>query len=379
MAGAPYFEEVTVMGSETSRSWFCVFNNPADHDYPGTPQEVCERLRDEWIKDSETRSGAWVYCISADGLHHVHMVLEDTKSMRFSAIKSSYCKGMHFEPTKGTKRQVEDYIEKRGAFEEKGEQIICKVVHGEIKGKQGRRSDISRFYDLIQDGVSLSQILDDNPAAWRYKAILKDMYFTKKDKETPAVRDVRVYWHTGETGTGKSYSRIRLMEERGEDDVYFLTTFGSGAFDNYAGQSVLWIEDYRGEFPFQMFLRLLDVYKCEVPARYNNVKALWTEVHITSVLTPTQCYYDSCRGNDTIKQLLRRITSMIYHFVAYDCFYTMEFSPYTTWQAMFSASQKYLKSSPLYGSELLFDFNENSGDFFDEDTGKSTFESLVSE
>lgn len=344
------------MGSETSRSWFCVFNNPADHGYSGEPEEVCSRLRDEWIKDSKTRSGAWLYCISAEGLHHIHMVLEDEKPMKFGAVKKSYCQGMHFEPTKGNKKQVEDYIEKRGSFEEKGEQIICKVVHGEIKGKQGRRSDLVSLYKQIQEGFTLNDILDENPSAWRYKAMLKDMYFRKRDKETPAVRDVRVYWHTGDTGTGKSYSRIQLMEERGEDDIFFLTTFGTGAFDNYSGQSVLWIEDYRGEFPFQMLLRLLDKYKCEVPARYANVKALWTEVHITSVLTPTQCYESFCSGNDTIKQLLRRITFVIYHFADSTGYYSMQFSPFTTWNAMFNASKKYL--SGLSESYYLGDLAE---------------------
>ena len=61
----------------TVRSWFCVFNNPDKHGYEGTPQEVCEKLMGEWVGDSGTRSGAWAYCISAEGLHHLHMVLED--------------------------------------------------------------------------------------------------------------------------------------------------------------------------------------------------------------------------------------------------------------------------------------------------------------
>jgi DNA mismatch repair protein MutL len=28
-----------------SRSWFCVLNNPRDHGYTGSPQEICEKLR----------------------------------------------------------------------------------------------------------------------------------------------------------------------------------------------------------------------------------------------------------------------------------------------------------------------------------------------
>lgn len=331
------------MANETSKSWFCVFNNPAEHGYEGEPQEVCNRLRDEWCSGSETRSGAWVYCVSAAGLHHIHMVLEDTVTMRFSAIKASYAKGMHFEPTKGNKKQVEDYINKKGAFEEKGEEIICSVVHGEIRGRQGKRNDLTKIYELISEGLTISEILDIDASFFRYRNLIKEMYFTQVDKNTPIVRPVNVYWHTGETGSGKSFSRVQLAQEIGEDNIYFLTTFGSGAFDNYCGQKVLWIEDYRGEFPFSMFLRLLDVYKCEVPARYANVKALWSEVHITSVLTPMQAYPDKVNSSDSIKQLLRRITSVIYHYKSDMGYYSMEYSPYETYNNMWQAANKQMQ------------------------------------
>jgi hypothetical protein len=331
------------MANDVSKSWFCVFNNPAEHGYEGEPEEVCNRLRDEWCSGSETRSGAWVYCVSAAGLHHIHMVLEDTVTMRFSAIKASYAKGMHFEPTKGNKKQVEDYINKKGAFEEKGEEIICSVVHGEIKGRQGKRNDLTKIYELISEGLTISEILEIDASFFRYRNLIKEMYFLQVDKNTPIVRPVNVYWHTGETGSGKSFSRVQLAQEIGEDNIYFLTTFGSGAFDNYCGQKVLWIEDYRGEFPFSMFLRLLDVYKCEVPARYSNVKALWSEVHITSVLTPMQAYPDKVNSTDSIKQLLRRITSVIYHYKSDMGYYSMEYSPYETYNNMWQAANKQMQ------------------------------------
>ena len=43
----------------TSRSWFAVFNNPQDHGYDGKPIEVLERLKNEWIENNPTRTGAW--------------------------------------------------------------------------------------------------------------------------------------------------------------------------------------------------------------------------------------------------------------------------------------------------------------------------------
>lgn len=92
------------MKDAVTKSWFAVLNNPAEHGYAGTPEEVCSRLRDEWLIGGTERTGAWAFCVSADGLPHVHMVLEDVKAMRFSAVKMSYAAGAHFEVTKGTKK-----------------------------------------------------------------------------------------------------------------------------------------------------------------------------------------------------------------------------------------------------------------------------------
>lgn len=307
------------MNNSVSTSWFAVFNNPSEHGYEGTPEEVCNRLRDEWVGDSSTRSGAWAYCISEAGLHHIHMVLEDLKPMRFSSVKKDYCAGMHFEATKGTKRQAEAYINKEGKFAEKGETVEFLCTHGEIKGKQGRRSDLVDYYERLEAGETVRDILRDTPKAYCHLNVLKNMYYDIRSEKTPIVRDMRVFWHIGSSGSGKSYDRVKLAAEIGEDNIYYLTAFNTGSFDRYNGEPVLWIEDFRGEFKLQELLRMLDKYKAEIPSRYCNVKALWNEVHITSVLTPRECYNKSTLDDfDRIEQLLRRITSICYHFKTRD-------------------------------------------------------------
>ncbi|MDD6278553.1 MAG: hypothetical protein PUA81_02010 [Oscillospiraceae bacterium] len=328
------------MNDSVSQSWFAVFNNPAEHGYDGEPEEICEKLRDEWINESDTRSGAWAYCVSADGLHHVHMVLCDEKKMRFSAVKKEYCIGMHFEATKGTKKQADDYINKRGAFAEKGEKILYILYHGEIKGRQGHRSDLEEYYSRLKSGETPAEIMHSTPKAYVHKSLLKTMYFDLLSENTPIVRDVKVYWHIGSTGSGKSYERITLAKEIGENNIYYLSSFNSGAFDDYMGEKVLWIDDLRSEFKLQELLRYLDVYKCSIPCRYTNGKALWNEVHITTPLTPQALFYDPYRNqSDSIDQLIRRITSIVYHFSITDSFGNTEyhklyFSPYESLNKM---------------------------------------------
>ena len=61
--------------------------------------------------------------------------------MRFSAVKKAYStKAVHFEPTKGNKKQVMAYIRKEPPFDEKGEQVICFTSFGNIEGNKDRKS-----------------------------------------------------------------------------------------------------------------------------------------------------------------------------------------------------------------------------------------------
>jgi hypothetical protein len=204
--------------NSVSKSWFCVFNNPEEHGFEGTPEEIVKKIMDTWIEDNPQRTCAVSYCISADGLKHLHGVFEDTIAMRFTLIKKVFPK-MHIEPTKGNKEQSEDYINKRPPFDEKGEKIIYLGRHGEIKGRQGQRNDLEIIEELINQGKSPNEIMDLSLSYRRHDKIIREAYYRKRYKETPLIRDMTVYWHVGESGSGKSYTEIRLAEMHGEDSI----------------------------------------------------------------------------------------------------------------------------------------------------------------
>lgn len=302
-----------------TRSWFCVFNNPEEHGYSGEPKEILERLRDEWCGTgklkSSTRSCAFTYCVSAEGLHHVHMVLEDTKIMRFSRIKSSYAIGTHFEVTKGNKKQAEDYINKVGKFEEKDEKIIEKLVEGEIKGRQGHRSDLDTYQDLIDSGLSPKDIFRGNLKAYNYENFINRYYFQKRCDDTPVFRKVNLHWLFGETGTCKSYKYDELCAEYGEDNIYLVDSDYKHAFDYYNGEKILFIDEYRGQFSFSTFLTFINGRKSRLDARYYPRQALWTDIYVTSPNLPQELYNpENINKHDSIKQLYRRITDITYAY-----------------------------------------------------------------
>lgn len=308
------------MAQDVTRSWFAVLNNPQDRGYEGTPQAICEQLRDEWIGDSTTRSGAWAYCISADGLRHVHMVLEDAVAMRFSAVKKSYAIGCHLEPTRGTKKQAEDYIQKKHPFEEKDEKVVCIVRAGTILGAPGKRTDLETIGALLEDGLTPQQIMDNNFSFRRYEREIKSAYFRRRWTETPPMRDVAVHLLIGPSGSGKTHKYIELCSEVGEDNICIVNDYNlNGSMDHYGGEQILFMDEFRGQYPYLVFLSLTDKYKVQIHARYCNVWALWSDVYITSVYSPEALYEMMVpldrRGLDSREQMYRRITDITYCYI----------------------------------------------------------------
>lgn len=317
-----------MQNSESSKSWFCVWNNPQETyvEIANDPPAMAERALDSWVFGHPSRTGAVAYCISADGLIHFHMVLEDSNKSRFSAVKKAYPKA-HIEPTRGNKEQAEDYIQKRGKFAEKGEQVVYIARFGEIKGRQGQRKDFDTIEEYLDQGMTPNQIMSLNFSYRRYEKMIRSAFFAKRRDETPFIRDVKVFWHVGLSGTGKTYTAQLLMEQYGRDEVYIVTDYDSGGFDNYCAQRILFLEEYRGQFRYSMLLNLIDKYMYEFHSRYTNIIGLWTEVHITSVLPPEEVYRNMVHENqqiDPIDQLKRRITSIVYHYKQGDRYKTYE-------------------------------------------------------
>lgn len=319
----------SVKGS-TSTSWFCVINNPEEHGFTGTYKEILEQIAQTWITD-EYRACAMTYCVSEAGLHHVHMVLSDDTSHRFSYIKKLYPMA-HCEETLGSKKQAEDYIYKKGAFEDATEKILEIYKHGEIKGRQGKRNDLDRINEYLNEGFTPSEIFKLNLSYRRYEKITRDAYFELKRQNLPVYRDVYVEWHCGAAGTGKSHEYVNLCDEYGRDNVYFANDYdngGSALFDKYNAEKIVFIDEFKGQITFTKLLSLLDGYTSQVHCRYNNVYMLWDKVYISSIFPPELLYKKMVQEDthiDTVEQLKRRIDKIVYHYKSNNQFKKYELS-----------------------------------------------------
>ena len=95
--------------------------------------------------------------------------------------------------------------------------------------------------------------------------------------------------------------------------------------------------------------------QAQIHCRFSNCFALWDEVHITSIFSPEDIYGSMVsienRGKDTIKQLLRRITSYMYHYKVGDEYKTFEL-----------AGNEYIDYADLKGRAIGNEFMQISDD-----------------
>lgn len=76
-------------------------------------------------------------------------------------------------------------------------------------------------------------------------------------------------------------------------------------FDGYVGQPIVIIDDYRGEYPLQLLLKLLDRYQMSVPVKGGFTEWLPKKVYITSNIHPNEWYPNADRFS--IAAMFRRL------------------------------------------------------------------------
>ena len=305
-------------------SWFITVNYVRDNGVAGiTPEDmksmsnedICRTVVNKWITDK--KQAAFTYCRSASGMDHLHGILSSNSTVRFSTIKNFLGEKAHIEMTQGTKKEAEDYINKMGKYAEKGEVILAKFQVGEIKGRQGGRSDIQLIRDAINEGLTWRAVmrLEDRFYSPKYVSIIENMYFDKRNQETPFKRDVKVHWLVGDSGSGKTGITLDLLKEYGEDSFFIVSDY-QNPFDGYAGERIIILDEFRGQIPYAVLLGMLEGYKKEMHARYANVIGLWDEVYISTIKTPEEVYAKMMEKEDSetdpISQLLGRLTDVSY-------------------------------------------------------------------
>lgn len=232
------------------------------------------------------------HCPSTGKCHHQGWAWSKQKRT-ISAFKAALGpKPAHIEPMKGTFIQSDKYCSKESQLEWVG-----------TRPSQGSRTDLKELHEKIKLGWSVDSILNDDPQAFhqfgRTLLALEDSRLAKLSRSTPTIG----LWLWGGTGLGKS----RLSFEKYTCETHYVVNLeDKGWYENYQGQSIFIIDDFRGSISYSQLLRLTDRYPMTLPRRARQpVPFVSRLVIVTSSMPPAEVYHNLAE-KDSLEQLFRR-------------------------------------------------------------------------
>jgi len=233
--------------------------------------------------------------IGENGTYHTHIYFESVKhTVRWDTVKKLFHTA-HIEQAFGTNVQSRDYILKVGEYSDKSDTSVDDTFEewGEfIPMKQGDRSDWRTAKEMIQDGNSVMDVIDEVSHMMQYDTTL-DRYRQRwiESQFIDTYRHLEVTYIFGKTRAGKTR---HVMEKYGYGNVCKMNAYKKNPrFDKYDRcQDVLLLDEFKDSFEIQEMLDYLDGYPLHLPSRYNDKFACYTKVYIVSNLPLEKQYVD---------------------------------------------------------------------------------------
>lgn len=208
------------------------------------------------------------------GTEHYQVYIEFGVGKTFDTMKK-YFPTAHIEKRKGTKTQARDYCSKADT------RIGDKFYEYGTFAEERERSDLNDIIEMVKEGATDEKILEAYPSQYfRYSKHINEVRQTVlQSKFKNKFRELDVTYIWGKAGIGKTRY---IMEKHGFENVYRLTSYERGCFDNYKGEEVILFDEFREGFKIAEMLNYLDGYPLMLPSRYSNKVACYTKVYIVS-------------------------------------------------------------------------------------------------
>lgn len=324
---------VTYMGFDINlkgRAWFVTVqiknmqNIKLTEEQYMNPPLLATILSNKWEESGKERTSAVSVCISKEGLYHAHMAVYGNNTTLKNVSKVLF--NSHVEPILGGKKEMKEYLSKDGKYSDKGEKVLFVLGLDNVEDTQGHRKDLDIIAEELENGRTPREILSMSFKFYRYEKMIRSAYLDMHIADAPVMKDdLKCYWLYGASGSGKTYTYKQICDEKGVDNIFILNDFankGIGGIDTYLDDGIppiLFMDEYKGEIPYGVLLGMLSPYsRLQTHARYKNVYNLWNEVYITSIYPPDECYKlmvdDDVQKTDSLFQLLRRITEVVYKY-----------------------------------------------------------------
>lgn len=238
----------------------------------------------------------------ASGYRHYQLYIEFVNPQRFSGLIKKFV-GVHIEPRREDRMHAIKYCTKEkgrvkpysfGELEPVKEIDGKKVTEAEYrrynlslknKSKKEKEVAVEKYFELIRSGYTASEVIVREPGAWRYGAQLDRFERAVREEREEFyrknLREVKAFYLSGESRIGKTYYITQKKMKEEKKSVYRVTNY-LHPFDSYDGEEILILDEFRTSIDFNLMLNILDGYPLQLPARYGDKTAQFTEVWVVS-------------------------------------------------------------------------------------------------
>ncbi len=216
--------------------------------------------------------------VGESGTPHLQGYVEFLTRKTLAAVKSTPgFRRTHLESRRGTSSEADIYCRKDGDVYAIGTLSIS---------RRGKRTDLDSIKTLIDEGTPEAELWDTNFSTMVYHRRAFREYRACKKPATFRL-DLKVYVLWGAPGVGKSRYAYHINPE-----LYSVPDPSLKWFDNYQGEETILIDDYRGAADSSFLLKLLDIYKLQVPVKGGFLPWHARKIYITSNVPPSQWHQD---------------------------------------------------------------------------------------
>lgn len=293
----------------SSRKFQLTINNPADHGFSH------DRIKS--ILAQFPGLVYWCMCdeVGEQGTPHTHIFAAFKNSVMFDTVHKRFY-GAHIEPANGTHQDNRDYVRKEGKWADDAKHETNKPETFEEWGelppdRQRSESQAEHIVHMIRAGKSNAEILEECPTAYSKIGFIEQTRQTfLQERHKDRWRNLTVTYLWGDPGAGKTRS---IMEKFGYSNVFRVTNYDNHPFDGYKGQDVIIFEEFRSSIKIQDMLNYLDGYPLELPCRYANKVACYTQVYLISNIALEKQYTNVQEDNPETWWAFRRRIHRIEH------------------------------------------------------------------
>ena len=183
-------------------------------------------------------------------------------------------------------------------------------------------SNTEKFFIKLHDGASNMELQKEFPTIYANHGVDKIEKFRQdylKEKYGQDDRDVKVTYIYGATRFGKT---TYVRDNHDKKDICRITNYKTGTFESYNAHKVLLLDEFTGKMDIEFVNNLLDKLPLELPARYSNRVACFTDIYIVSNLPMSELYKDV--PTEVRKAFVERFHNIIFFYERYKYRYELE-------------------------------------------------------